>query len=711
MWDRWELGKKSIFYDEDIRGTAIPAALYPTHVEALRRCMLDFSCATLGSQDEAGVELDLARAHHGNPGADPTLAAAHKTLNKATTIHQGGYSEKRWEAFFHAQFFEPLAYGVSVSKGDPRRVSRCNYYYDAFRAETNELWDLFSGGADELSDLSGFERIKCPKPDHAFYLPIYHLDAEPRIPRISEPEGRQWNQALGHPIVDSFSWSTLKELFAFGLRPTPFRVFHKPPVEAGLNCYPWLLVEHKKESASEAEKTASCQAANGGACAIKLNQITARYAVELPDDAHIPPIPTVTTVGSHVKIWIMYFAKDFHAPCSAHYWHDVTWKRRKRGYVMRAIWEGDMTKLVDIIKFQMILENTHTWAMRVFKPLMSSYIDQWKHVHSHSGISTAKEALSRRQETIEQCRAIVPMVQSVLDSHSTLELNDSKHIHVTPLLLGLLVQQICSSERQVLAGEVDRIVAERLKALNLRSEESFPQRTTIETQDRSQRRRTSVASDQSSLPSPGPTVDNDDPDDGDYEGSQATWAFSAHQLVAETSSDESEFRRRTRSNPQRVLTPTALPYRPSPVADVPGTPDAYSGGSTSLSGSPTMGTSDTSPPGPARSTDRFSFNSPIRAGGSTRKLAKSPRQPPSPGASKGKIPSVLFAPTSSKWPPGKLFPQWPSSPAPPTMDITKWKLASGPLDKQSPKPRRSTESDGGSEKMSSPDPMDDSRES
>lgn len=50
--------------------------------------------------------------------------------------------------------------------------------------------------------------------------------------------------------------------------------------------------------------------------------------------------------------------------------------------IMRAIWKGDMTKLDDIIQFQLILENTHTWTMRVFKPLMASYIGQWRFVHS-----------------------------------------------------------------------------------------------------------------------------------------------------------------------------------------------------------------------------------------------------------------------------------------------------------------------------------------
>lgn len=199
----------------------------------------------------------------------------------------------------------------------------------------NKSWELFGSSVNDTSDLNSFERSKCPKPDYACYLPMYHMDAAGQaIPKVPSPEGRQWNLAQEHSLVGVFSWSNLKELFAFGLRPTPFRVFHKPPQEANLNSYPWLLIEHKKEGVSGAEETVSCQAANGAACAVKLSQISARYAMVLPSHAHIPPMPTVTTVGSKVKVWITYYAEDFHAPClSTKYSSDVAWKKRKQGTV------------------------------------------------------------------------------------------------------------------------------------------------------------------------------------------------------------------------------------------------------------------------------------------------------------------------------------------------------------------------------------------
>ena len=52
---------------------------------------------------------------------------------------------------------------------------------------------------------------------------------------------------------------------------------------------------------------------------------------------------------------------------------------------MKCIWLGYMTTAIDIMRFQALLENCHTWAMRVLRPWISSYIDQWRFEHSHEG--------------------------------------------------------------------------------------------------------------------------------------------------------------------------------------------------------------------------------------------------------------------------------------------------------------------------------------
>lgn len=201
---------------------------------------------------------------------------------------------------------------------------------DTVQSESDEVWDVFSTQTGK-----DFNNVKCPKPDRAFYLQMYHLDAEPRTPEIHELGSRKWNQAPESSLMEPFAWSGLKELFKFGLLSTPFRVFDKEPRDAKLKCYPWLLAEHKKGSSSKPEERVCCQAANGSACAVRLNQTSARYANALPFDAHIPPIPTITTVESRVKVWITYFARDFDAPCTRTYVNEIVRKTRKRGYVRR----------------------------------------------------------------------------------------------------------------------------------------------------------------------------------------------------------------------------------------------------------------------------------------------------------------------------------------------------------------------------------------
>lgn len=191
------------------------------------------------------------------------------------------------------------------------------------------MWTLFS--QDSANGLGSFESIKRPKPDHAFFLPIYHSGIKAGIPAISDPEARLWNQVQGPLGTEPFSWSTLKKLNKFGLQPTPRRIFNQQPLEANLKCYPWFIVEHKKED--ESERNVSCQAANAAACAITLVQHSAQYAVKLLDQAHVPPIPAMTTIGPQVTIWLMYYAKDFDAPCSRRSTNEVTIKRRKEGHV------------------------------------------------------------------------------------------------------------------------------------------------------------------------------------------------------------------------------------------------------------------------------------------------------------------------------------------------------------------------------------------
>ncbi|KAF5967124.1 hypothetical protein FBULB1_11329 [Fusarium bulbicola] len=553
-WDRDDLDNKGFFFDDSIR-TTIPWAPFPPHVEALRQSMLDFTCQDF----DATSEEDAATQHY------------------AERYSEGGYSESDWEHFFRNHFFDPLVKNVSRSlvkadsglPEDSRRISRCNYYYDKVVSDTDALWEAFNGKSDEVDNSTPhrFENVKCPKPDYAFYLPMYHLNTNFRIPGITNHKDREWHKTPTPSIMESFSWSNLKRLYKAGLRPTPFRVFHKEPREKDLKCYPWLLVEYKKakytnHERQQLEETVCCQAANGSASAIKLNQIAARYAIELPDGSHIPPIPVVTTVGSEVKVWITYLAKDCMVLCGGRFSYSSRWEKRSQAYMMNCIWKGDMTIPQDIVKFRLILENTYTWATRVFKPLITTYIDQWRFVHSRGGLdsTSATLALARRQQTMELSGSVLPLIQGVLDRQSSLELDDSLHHRLTPMLMGVLVQQIFAAERQTLTREMDRIVAEKVKSLSLNA-------GTCSCPCTSNARRAATGG-QTQESSQATTVNVEDPKDDDYVDSQSHRSGSSDSTP---STPTGELRRSTRLNPQ---VPSPLPSTPS--GQTPRTPDAGS---------------------------------------------------------------------------------------------------------------------------------------
>ncbi|KEY65162.1 hypothetical protein S7711_04252 [Stachybotrys chartarum IBT 7711] len=570
-WSRYRLSRIKVFYDDEVRG--VPCAPYPEHVEKLRASILDFSCSIVSVDNHLGKSsLDSAAGSWQKDHVDPAVKQAYGAHQKAMHLHQGGYQENEWVQLFRSWFFEPLESSSSASSGGPRSASRNNYYYDGFKTKWDGPWTLFDGRDDnDNSPLPEYERNKCPRPDFACFLPMYHLDAEPRIPRAGSSEGRNWHQSPNHPIVEQLSWSVLKSLWPYQLRPTPFKIFHKPPMEADLKCYPWLVVEHKKggsDSLSRATvETVSCQAANAAACAVKLNENAARYAIESDDSIHIPPIPTITTIGSKVKVWIMYKARNFYVPDPTEYYEPrIKYKTFKSGFLMRAVWQGDMMNLQDTAKFQIILENVHTWAMRVFRPQISSYIDMWRVVHTNVGIGASSAALLHRQQIIERSQTIIPMIQDFLVNTSSYHAFDGRF---TPLMMGMMFSLISTAQSQTITNEVDRILTEKIKALSLPSETSFG-----EARQPTQTRTTSAVRNRSSLLTLSPTVDNDDPTDGDCEDSQPSSVGPGISTSDALSNNENDFKHSTRSNPMMASPASSLSKTPCiPIPTVEDSPD------------------------------------------------------------------------------------------------------------------------------------------
>ncbi|KAM0547765.1 hypothetical protein ACHAPJ_010226 [Fusarium lateritium] len=284
-------------------------------------------------------------------------------------------------------------------------------------SDSEDLWVTFDPKSRRLGNSlpDQFYNKSRPKPDRAFYFPIYHLTEESHVPGIADPEALEWHKSAMPDLVQSFSWPNLKRLHAYGLRPSPFHAFDKKkPLEKYLKCFPWLVVEHKNmpENCKKLKHVAYCQAVNGSGCAVRLNQVAAKYTLELAEEAHVPPIPAVTTVGPEVKVWITYYIKDFFP-----YWDDnyneQQDKRYDSAYMMQCIWDGDMTEPDDIIEFRLILENIYTWATRVFKPQITTYIDQWSFAHSPSS-----------QQRMELPRSALRLIQRALDGQPDPEDDD-----------------------------------------------------------------------------------------------------------------------------------------------------------------------------------------------------------------------------------------------------------------------------------------------
>ncbi|KAH7227378.1 hypothetical protein BKA60DRAFT_506402 [Fusarium oxysporum] len=426
-WKRSSLADTGFFYDEDLRNQDMDPL--PPHVKSLEQAMLDFTCQNF----------------------DPTTKTDLNIQNEAKRLANGGFSEDRWDDFFRAFFLDPLMKRASISGRRPRMSTET---YN--NSDTDALWTTFNK-RKEKSQL-----LKTPKPDLVFCLPMYHPDSH--IPTVTLHEAREWHKATTPSLVEPFSWSTLKDLHQHGLKPTPFSVLDtKTPLEADLISYPWLVVEYKRAKGKARSTTAGprqleevvyCQAANASGCAVKLNQNAAEFAVQLADDAQVPPVPTITTVGPQVKVWITFFAKDFMAyrfkDKKSQQFHGY-----KEGYIMQCIWTGDMTEPHDILKFRLILENTYTWAIRVFKPLVATYIDQWRFAYPADSPSLASMARARQQHKLELTRSTVRSIQCALDPQLNPKADKDWHRGVS-----MRLRDLCETFVQ----DVDQMIEEELES-------------------------------------------------------------------------------------------------------------------------------------------------------------------------------------------------------------------------------------------------------
>jgi hypothetical protein len=146
--------------------------------------------------------------------------------------------------------------------------------------------------------------------------------------------------------------------------------------------------------------------------------------------------------------------------------------------LMRCIWEGNMTNLRHVVEFKLMLENTHTWATRVFKPLIGIYIHQWKLETRRTDDRAISVASTPAQRDLDVSRRLTPRVESILQRYATTAISPDQPSRATSTLVG--IQQLLEAERERTNILIDSMFAERMDGLNVDSRRLQARASTVD---------------------------------------------------------------------------------------------------------------------------------------------------------------------------------------------------------------------------------------
>ncbi|KAJ3473731.1 hypothetical protein NLG97_g10161 [Lecanicillium saksenae] len=430
-WHAEDLVEEGIFY---FREVAKDGDL-PPHVEHLRKSLLDFSRPMTSYSWTANDIADHITAGEPHIYPLPLFKSTKDIRDEAVRLSHGDFAEEKWSDFYKKELFDRLASCTISSDGNSRISVRSHFYYDAIVSETNELWEVFNKRWPGLP-----KPISCPKPDIAFFLPIYDTTEGLPVTKSVAFANKSWQQIPGAFMAEPFTWSTLSELNAHAVE---------------------LKRNGEDPIGSTPEETVCCQANNAATCALRLQRQLAKHATPLTHQAHVQPIPTITTIGPHVTAWIAYYAEGF--TFGEVFSHALGRNTQDEAYIMRAIWTGNMTVVKDVIEFNMLLDNIYTWAMRVFKPNVAFYLNQWKHVCSQKDKPSSTPHLQSR---LEEFRATVPMVNALWNEYKEMEFETMADQHwMSPVHFGLILQQLVMSDHEKLLEKVGKVMDDKLQIL------------------------------------------------------------------------------------------------------------------------------------------------------------------------------------------------------------------------------------------------------
>lgn len=163
----------------------------------------------------------------------------------------------------------------------------------------------------EVPNLQGGPKSKVPYPDLTYGLPI-HNAKEMR-------EAQLLHGSLESDGVANFSLTWHKELRAKGIITSPSACLSKDGQAGGSYlrlehriCFPWAVVEVKRDEDPKnpnlraATKMCYCQAANGAAAALALQQPLLKNLWGSAAHAYLYPVVAFTCIGLDIKTWLAY---------------------------------------------------------------------------------------------------------------------------------------------------------------------------------------------------------------------------------------------------------------------------------------------------------------------------------------------------------------------------------------------------------------------
>ncbi|KAL8722681.1 MAG: hypothetical protein Q9181_007434 [Wetmoreana brouardii] len=195
-------------------------------------------------------------------------------------------------------------------------------------------------------DRNALEALSKPKPDIWFAFPIdvtEHLELDYSSADLSFHILKELEDKIklfSCPLTSLAHFKREVEL------PGPDLIDDK------LVCYPFVIVEIKKDNRNERNKC-YCQAANGCSASLSLlESLTKQYGQTHSRD-DVRPIVAFTFVGPAVKLWLAY-TKELRTKNS--------WERPWTS--KHCIWEGSLDTLLDVVQLCRILDNILWWALR-----------------------------------------------------------------------------------------------------------------------------------------------------------------------------------------------------------------------------------------------------------------------------------------------------------------------------------------------------------